>query len=237
MILAFAQTRGWRAGENPAAWRNNLALLLPRKSKVRPVKHHAALDWREAPAFMRALDADSGMGARALRFAILTAARSGEVRGARWDEIDLAAAMWALPGTRMKGGKPHRVPLSDPALAKLRALAALRQGSLVFPGRDGETPLSDMTLGAVLKRMQRHDLTPHGFRSTFSTWAADHGVDAALVESALAHVQGNKVAAAYQRSDRFEQRRALMQAWAEYLTRDSAAVVPIRAEGRPAASA
>jgi integrase len=206
-IMGYAKARGWRAGENPATWRNNLALLLPRKSKVRPVRHHAALDWLEAPAFMRALDADGGMGARALRFAIVTAARSGEVRHARWDEMDLEAATWTVPAHRMKGNRMHRVPLSEPALAILHGLAALRQGSLVFPGRDGETPLSDTTLGAVLKRMQRHDLTPHGFRSTFSTWAADHGVDPALVESALAHVQGDKVAAAYQRSDRFEQRR------------------------------
>jgi integrase len=168
------------------------------------------------------------MGARALRFAILTAARSGEVRGARWEEIDFDAAMWIIPAPRMKGGKPHRVPLTEPALEILHALAPLRQGSLIFPGRDGETPLSDMTLSAVLRRMQRYDLTVHGFRSTFSTWAADHGVDAALVESALAHVQGDKVAAAYQRSDRFERRRGLMVDWAEFLGREPATVVPIR---------
>jgi integrase len=231
MVMAYAKARGWCAAENPATWRNNLAQLLPRKSKVRPVKHHPALDWREAPSFMLALDADGGMGARALRFAIVTAARSGEVRGARWDEIDLEAATWTVPGTRMKGGKMHRVPLSNTALAILRALAEMRQGILVFPGRDGETPLSDMTLTAVLRRMQRHDLTAHGFRSTFATWAADHGVDAALVESALAHVQGDKVAAAYQRSDRFERRRVLMQEWADFLARKSTAAVPLQAAG------
>jgi integrase len=223
IILSYAKTRHWRAGENPAAWRDNLKLLLPAKSKVRPVKHHPALPWSEAPAFLRRLtEADTGMGSRALRFAIYTAARSGEVRGARWEEIDMssspgAAALWCVPGARMKGGRQHRVPLSDAACGLLEPLARLRQGSLIFPGRDGETPLSDMTLTAVLRRMQRHDLTAHGFRSTFSTWAADQGEEAALVESALAHVQGDKVAAAYQRSDRFEQRRGLMQRWSDYL--------------------
>jgi integrase len=234
-VLGYAKTLGWLSGENPAQWKGNIANLLPPKGKVRRVKHHAALDWRQAPAFMRELSAgDNGMGARALRFAILTAARSGEVRGARWDEIDLDAAMWIIPAPRMKGGKPHRVPLTEPALDILRALAPLRQGSLTFPGRDGETPLSDMTLSAVLRRMQRYDLTVHGMRSCFRDWCADNGKPFDLAEAALAHVSGSEVVRAYQRSDLLEARRGLMREWAEFLTREPAVVVPLRAAGRQA---
>jgi integrase len=229
-VLGYAKTRGWRLGENPARWKDNLADTLPPKGKVRKVKHHPALDWRQAPAFVQQLAAsDNGMGARALRFAILTAARSGEVRGARWEEIDLDAAMWIIPAARMKSGKPHRVPLSDPALEILRALAPLRQGSLIFPGRDGETPLSDMTLSAVLRRMQRYNLTVHGFRSTFRDWCADTGKPFDLAEAALAHVSSSEVVRAYQRSDLLEARRALMREWAEFLIHKPVAVVPIRA--------
>jgi len=134
-VLSYAKSNGWRSGENPAAWRDNLAHTLPPCSKVAPVVHYAALDWREAPSFMAALRACEGMGVRALRFAILTAVRSGEVRGARWDEIDMDGAEWTIPAERMKAAKDHRIPLSEPALAILREMSALKDGSgLVFLG-------------------------------------------------------------------------------------------------------
>jgi integrase len=225
VILDYAKARGWRGGENPAVWRGNLKLMLPPKSKLHAVVHHAALDWREAPAFIRELMArDAGMGARALLFAILTAARSGEVRGATWDEIDMENATWTIPPRRadgqtgMKAGRTHRVPLTEPTLDILRGLAPVRTGPLIFFGRDGATPLSDMTLTAVLRRMARGDLTAHGFRSTFRDWAADNGKPADLAEAALAHVNGDKTMAAYQRSDLCERRRALMAEWASFLT-------------------
>jgi integrase len=231
MVLSYAKARGWRTGENPAAWRDNLKLLLPPQGKVRAVQHHAALPWAECPAFMRTLTArDMGMGARALQFAILTAARSGEVRLATWDEIDLGAKLWTVPGTRMKAGKAHRVPLSEPALAILAPLAAGKQGSLIFPSpNDPEMPLSNMTLTAVLRRMGRGDLTAHGFRSTFRDWCAEvtmHPTEVA--EMALAHSVGDKVEAAYRRGDLFEKRRRLMDDWAAFVSgTDSNVVVPL----------
>ena len=189
-ILDFGKTRGWRSGENPAAWKGNLALTLPARSKVRRVEHHAALPWRDIGDFMLALRDQQGVGARALQFAILTAARSGEVRGARWSEIDMSAATWVVPAERMKGGREHRIPLSEPTLDVLRELAQARLSSdsdaLVFPGRDAGRPLSDMSLTAVLRRMGRGELTAHGFRSSFRDWAAETtAYPTELVEMAL----------------------------------------------------
>jgi integrase len=220
-ILDLAKTRGWRAGENPAAWKGHLALTLPARSKVRKVEHHAALPWREIADFMLALKDQQGVGARALQFAILTAARSGEVRGARWSEIDMSAATWIVPAGRMKGGREHRVPLPKTALDVLREMAAARLSkdseALVFPGRDAGRPLSDMSLTAVLRRMRRGDLTAHGFRSSFRDWAAETTANPTeLVEMALAHAVGNKVEAAYRRGDLFEKRRRLMVEWASF---------------------
>jgi integrase len=231
MVLSYAKARGWWSGENPAAWRDNLKLLLPPQGKVRAVQHHAALPWQQMPAFMRDLTArDTGMGSRALQFAILTAARSGEVRLATWDEIDLGAKLWTVPGTRMKAGKVHRVPLSEPALAILAPLAACKQGSLIFPSPGNpDTPLSNMTLTAVLRRLGRGDLTAHGFRSTFRDWVAEvtmHPTEVA--EMALAHAVGDRVEAAYRRGDLFEKRRRLMDDWAAYVSgTDGAVVVPL----------
>jgi integrase len=222
-ILDFAKTRGWRLGENPAAWKGHLALTLPARSKVRKVEHHAALPWRDSGDFMLALKDQQGVGARALRFAILTAARSGEVRGARWSEINSSAATWIVPAERMKGGREHRIPLSERALDVLRQIAAGRLSrdaeALVFPGRDLGRPLSDMSLTAVLRRMGRGELTAHGFRSSFRDWAAETtAYPTELVEMALAHAVGNKVEAAYRRGDLFEKRRRLMDDWAAYCT-------------------
>ncbi len=223
-ILDFAKAREWRDGENPAAWKGHLSLALPARSKIAKIKHHAALPWREMGDFMNLLAIQKGIGALALRFAILTAARSGEVRGAVWQEIDLQAATWIIPADRMKAEREHRVPLSEPVLAILSEMAALRTNTdpqaLIFPGQSEGRPLSDMSLTAVLRRMSRGDLTAHGFRSTFKDWASEMtAYPAELSEMALAHTIGSKVEAAYRRGDLFEKRRRLMVDWAAYCGR------------------
>jgi integrase len=229
-VLDYARFQGWRGDSpNPATWRGNLQIALPERRKVRAVEHHAALDWREIPAFMSKLRERDGVGARALEFAILTAARSGEVRLARLSEIDAQAGLWTVPGARMKAGRQHRVPLSEDALAVLRAVAAMREDSapdaLVFPGQRPKRPLSDMSLTAALRRMGRGEVTAHGFRSSFRDWAAETGHPADIAEAALAHVVGDKTVAAYQRGDLLERRRALMAEWSAFCT---------SAEARPA---
>jgi integrase len=166
--------RGWRSGPTPAIWRGNLKLLHQAKAKLHKVKHFTALDWREAPAFIAKLRERDSVGASALQFAILTTARSGEVRGATWDEIDMEAAEWNIPGRRMKAGKPHRVPLSQPALEVLRSMELLRTGTgPVFPGQKLRKPLTDLSLTRPLERAGRGELTAHGFRSTFRDWAVE----------------------------------------------------------------
>ncbi len=228
-VLSYAIVQGWRSGPNPAAWRGHLQLTLPAVRKVRPVQHFAALDWREAPAFLAKLREQNGMGARALEFAILTAARSGEVRGATWDEIDLERAVWTIPGPRMKTRKEHRVPLSPAAIALLQSVALLRaERRLVFRGPKPQ-PMTDRALTYPLEQMGRRDLTAHGFRSTFRDWAAEAtGYPNHVVELALAHTIGNAVEAAYRRGDLFTKRVALMDDWAAFLARPAAEVVPLR---------
>lgn len=214
-ILDWATVRSEREGLNPARWRGHLDKLLPAKSKVRKVKHHAALPWREIGQFMPRLRAAEGMGARCLEFAILTASRSEEARGATWTEIDLGAALWCIPADRMKMDRDHRVPLSPAALTLLDKLPRIVGNDLVFPAPRGGV-LSDATLGAVLKRMGL-DVTAHGFRSTFRDWAAEStAYPGDVAEMALAHVVKNKVEAAYRRGDLFEKRQRLMNDWAEY---------------------
>jgi integrase len=219
-VLDFARVQGWRDGSNPAVWRGHLALALPAKAKVRKVEHHAALDWGEMPVFMAELRQRDGIGARALEFAILTAARSGELRRALWSEIDTKTALWTVPAARMKAGRQHRAPLSNAALTLLRGVAEGREDgapdALVFPGMRPKRPLSDMSLTAVLRRMNRGDLTAHGFRSSFRDWAAETGHPADIAEAALAHTVGDKTVAAYQRGDLLERRRKLMTAWAKF---------------------
>jgi integrase len=243
-ILDFAKARGWRAGENPAAWKGHLSMALPARSKIAKVKHHSALPWKAMSDFMAPLAEQNGFGARALRFAILAAARSGEVRGATWREINIAEAVWTVPAERMKAGREHRVPLSKAALAILEEMAVARLSEdgdeLVFPGQGSRRPLSDMTLTAVLRRMGRSDLTAHGFRSTFRDWAAETtAYPADVVEMALAHAVGSKVEAAYRRGDLFEKRRRLMDDWATFCgtpeTSDRNNIVPLRESqnGRP----
>jgi integrase len=218
-ILDWAAVRGFRQGDNPARWRGHLDHLLPARSKVAKVEHHAALPFAEMAAFMIDLRSREGVGARALEFVILTAARSGEVRGATWGEIDIDARVWTVPGERMKAGREHRVPLSDPALAILAAmrLPGAVPDALIFPGAKAGSPLSDMSLTAVLRRMSRGDFTAHGFRSTFRDWAAEEtSFPREVAEAALAHTIKDRVEAAYRRGDALEKRRALMTAWAVY---------------------
>ena len=215
LVLDFAAARGLREGLNPARWRGNLDAALPKPSKVAKVQHHAALDIREMVEFMARLHTLPGNGARALEFAVFTAARSGEVRGAKWMEIDLSNSLWTIPAARMKSGREHRVPLSRPAIRLLRELPTADKDDLVFPGVDGQ--LSDMTLTAVLRRM-KVDATVHGFRSTFRDWISEstaHSTEVA--EMALSHAVGDKVEAAYRRGDLFEKRVALMSEWGSFL--------------------
>ena len=216
-ILDWATARGFRAGENPARWRGHLDKLLPKKTKVRRIEHHAALPYREIAAFVAELRQQEGVAARALEFAILTAARTGEVIGALWGELDLADRLWTIPAERMKADKEHRVPLSDAAIAILEDLQRVRQGDYVFPGGRAGRPISNMAMTMTLRRMGRGELTVHGFRSSFRDWAAERtGFPAEVAEMALAHAVSDKVEAAYRRGDLFQKRRQLMDAWARY---------------------
>jgi integrase len=229
-ILDWAKVCGLRTGENPARWRGHLNYLLPARSKVRRVKHHAALSYPQISTYLEELHAQKGVAAKALEFLILTAARTGEVIGARWEEIDLQEAIWTIPASRMKAGREHRVPLTEAALAVLTHMRSLRQNEYVFPG-DRRAQLSNMALLMVLRSMKRTDITAHGFRSTFRTWAAERtNVAREVVEAALAHVVGNKVEAAYQRGDMFDKRRCLMDAWAAFCANNpgAASVVPLQ---------
>jgi len=213
-VLNSAKLLGWRSGENPAVWRGGLEAALPPKSRVKAVRHHASLPWQQVAAFMADLRARSGIGARALEFTVLTAARSGEVRHAQWAEIK--EDLWIVPAVRMKARREHRVPLSLAALNLLKQMPRIQGCPLVFPGTR-LSPLSDMSLSAVLKRMDLGAFTVHGFRSTFRDWAAentDHDRDA--VEMALAHTIGSKTEAAYRRGDMLPKRVKLMAEWAEW---------------------
>lgn len=220
-ILDYATARDWRHGENPARWRGHLANLLPARGKVAPVEHHAALAWTQIGTFLPLLRAQAGASARALEFAVLTAARSGEVLDARWGEIDLEAKVWTVPAARMKAGREHRVPLSAPALVVLRAVAELRRvdspDAFVFPGGQPDRPLSNMAMTMVLRRMKRGDLTVHGFRSCFRDWVGEAtGTPREVAEAALAHAIADKTEAAYARGDLFAKRRRLMDDWAKF---------------------
>jgi len=214
-ILDWATARGYRNGLNPARWRGHLDKLLARPSRLAKVRHRPALPYAEISKFMGRLRAAEGMGARALEFAILTAVRSGEVRGATWSEIDLIGKVWTIPAVRMKANREHRVPLSPPALALLGTLPRMTGTDQVFPGPRGG-PLSDMTLSAVLRRMKLRAV-PHGFRSTFRDWASERtNYPRDVAEMALAHAIGDKVEAAYRRGDLFEKRGRMMVDWAAF---------------------
>jgi integrase len=229
-VLNYAKARGWRNGDNPAAWRGNLADVLPKRSKVAPVEHEPALGWALMPEFLAKLRALPGLSARALELAILTAARSGMVLNAVWPEFNLDQRTWTVPARRMKANREHRIPLSDSAQAVLQALLPLRNpeaGDWVFPGGKERRPLSDMSMVMVLRGMNEpivrwrdaetgEPIVPHGFRSTFRDWARDNAQSAEAAEAALAHEERNKTVRAYARSDLFEQRKTLMQEWAMF---------------------
>lgn len=216
-VLDWATVRGYRKGDNPARWKGHLDKLLPAPSKVQKVQHHTALDYREIAAFMVELAKVEGMGARALEFAILTAARSGEVRGATWAEIDDKAAVWTIPAERMKAEKEHRIPLTATALALLAKLPRIVGTDLIFPNnKENPSVLSDMTLTAVLRRMSVA-VTAHGFRSTFRDWAGETtAYPREVIEHALAHQLKDKAEAAYARGTLFDKRRRLMADWAKH---------------------
>ena len=214
-VLSWATVSGLRSGDNPARWKGNLDALLPKPGKISKVSHHNALAIDDVRPFMTALQKEDGMGARALEFAILTAARSGEVRHAVWSEIDFSNAIWTVPAERMKARKEHRVPLSDEAIKLLGQMPRFQGSDFVFSAARGGA-LSDMTLSAVLRRM-KVNAVPHGFRSTFRDWASERtSYPGNVAEMALAHAIGNKVEAAYRRGDLFDRRREMMADWASF---------------------
>lgn len=214
-VLAWAGASGFRKGENPARWRGNLDAVLAKPGKVAKVEHHRALPFPALPGFLAQLRKREGTSARALEFLILTATRSGEVRGATWEEIDLKDDVWTIPASRMKAGKEHRVPLAPRAVTLLKRLPRFAHTGLLFPAQRGGM-LSDMALTALMRRMNV-DAVPHGFRSTFRDWAAEHTeYPRDVAEMALAHAIGDKVEAAYRRGDLFAKRKAMMVDWAAF---------------------
>ena len=218
-VLDWAHARDYRSGENPARWKGKLQTLLAAPSKIATVKHHPALPYADIHPFMEAAKQQEGTAALALQFLILTASRTNEAIGMRWAEIDEAKGEWRVPADRMKGHREHRVPLSHDALAVLERAKALRKGkgTVVFPSPRGDAPLSNMALAVLLRRMGRADITVHGFRSTFRDWCAEvTAYPREIAEACLAHISGDKVESAYLRSDFFDKRRQLMDAWARY---------------------
>lgn len=215
-VLDWATVRGYREGENPARWKGRLDKLLPAPGKIQKTVHRKALAIDAVQQFMRDLRDKEGVAARALEFVVLTAARSGEVRGATWSEIDLDAAVWVVPGDRMKAGREHRVPLCAQAVELLKKMPRFVGNEHVFPSPRGKV-LSDMALLAVMRRMEV-DAVPHGFRSTFRDWVGERtDYPRELAEQALAHTLESKVEAAYRRGDALEKRRTMMQEWSDFL--------------------
>ena len=239
-VLDWATVRGYREGDNPARWRGHLNKLLPAPSKVAKVTHHAALPYLDIGEFLQQLRAHIGVASRALEFTILTAARTNEVIGAKWSEFDLKKKTWTISADRMKAKREHRVPLSDAAIATLEAVRGM-DVTHVFPGQKRDTHLSNGAMLRVLKRLDQSHITVHGFRSTFRDWCAEAtGTPREIAEACLAHVVGNAVEAAYARTDHFDKRRTIMEAWAMFCSganerenvtpKDGAAsnVVPLR---------
>lgn len=244
-VIAWATVAGHRTGDNPARWGGNLAELLAKPSKVADKGNHPALALSDLARWWEALAQRDGMAARALQFIAMTAARSGEVRGMTWDEVDLKAALWTIPASRMKAGKEHRVPLTKEAVALLEALPRIEGSPYVFAAVRGGM-LSDMSISAVMRRMHESEVeakrtgyldprskrpaVPHGLRSTFRDWAAEKGFERDMAEMALAHSVGSAVERAYRRSDMLERRRAMMEAWGRFVEGAKApSVVQIRA--------
>jgi integrase len=225
-VLDAAKAKGFRSGENPARWRGHLDHLLPRPSKLSR-GHHAAMPYEEVANFIARLRTREATAALALRLCILTAARSGEILGMRWSEIDFDNKVWTVPANRMKAGREHRLPLSSPATAILRHLETMKSGDFVFPGQARGKPLSNMAMEMMLRRMKVNDATVHGFRSSFRDWAGNvSNFPRELIETALAHVIGDKAEQAYRRRDALEKRRSLMDEWAAYCVPQEIAPMP-----------
>jgi len=216
-ILDWARVMKYRTGDNPARWRGHLDHLLPKRSRVTAIVHHAALPIDETPAFIQVLRREETVVARAFEFCILTATRTNETMGMRWSEYDEKTQLWTVPGTRMKAGRDHRIPLAERSQQILAAMQDIRINDFVFPGGVKERPLSSMAFLMLLRRLERNDITAHGFRSTFRDWAAERtDFPNEVVEMALAHTISNKVEAAYRRGDLFEKRRQLAETWASF---------------------
>jgi integrase len=231
-VIDAAKARGEYAGENPARWKGHLDNLLPKPSKVSKVKKQPSLPYAELPEFMQELGSRDAIAAAALKFQILTAARPGNALGAKWSEFDLDAGVWTIAGEHMKGGIEHRVPLSAAALTVLAEMEKIKSGKFVFFGQKNGRPLSDAAVGNLIARMSEkrkwidptdgREIVPHGFRSTFRTWAAEREYQDAVAEAALAHTIPDAVVAAYKRTTFFELRKQLMDDWATFATSDPA---------------
>ncbi len=220
-VLDSAKAKGLRSGENPARWRGHLALILPKRQRLTR-GHHAALPYRNIPAFITQLRQSESIAALTLEFCILTAARSGEVLGGKWQEINPKTKIWVIPADRMKAGKENRIPLSPRAMAILRSLRAAKTGPFVFEGNKPKQPLSSMAMAMQLRRLGRTDITVHGFRSSFRDWVWEETeFPHELAEQALAHTIQNKAEAAYRRGDALERRRSMMNAWADFCQQEA----------------
>jgi len=218
-VLDAARAKGFRHGPNPALWRGHLDKLLPKRPKVYR-GHHAAMPYEKVTKFIKQIRKHDTVGALAIEFTVLTAARTGEVLGATWDEFDLKSAVWTISARRMKSGRVHRVPLSARALAIIKRLEKVRSAEFVFPGRKADRPLSNMSMEMILRRMKIEDATMHGFRSSFRDWVGNEThFPREVAEAALAHVVGDAAEQAYRRGDALEKRRTLMEAWAKYCQR------------------
>lgn len=214
-VLDFAKARGWRSGENPALWRGHLDAILPKRAKLTR-GHHAAMPYDRVPAFLATLRGKHRVPALALEFTILTACRTNEALGSRWEEFDADSTLWTVPGSRMKGGRDHRVPLSDRAREILVEARKLGSQGFVFPGAVRGKPLTNVAMAKLLKRMEG-DFTVHGFRSSFRDWAGEAtAFPREIAEAALAHLVGDETERAYRRGDAIEKRRKLMDAWAQF---------------------
>ena len=227
-VLSYAEAHNWRTGGNPARWRGHLSAILPSPQKLKELKHHSALAYAELPQFMGILSNTDGMGARALELTILTATRTKESLGARWEEFDLNSRIWTIPKERMKAGVEHRIPLSDQAMKMVLKMAEYKMSDYVFPNRSNGKPMSNAGMSSVLKRLERTDITVHGFRSTFRDYVAEKtNTPGRIAEAALAHKLKDASEAAYQRGDLIEKRKILMQSWANYCYPTGEKVIPL----------
>jgi integrase len=216
-ILDWARVMKYRTGDNPARWKGHLDHLLSKRSRMATIVHHAALPIDETPSFIQILQREEAVVARAFEFCILNATRTGETLGMRWNEYDEKAQLWTVPGNRMKAGRDHRIPLAKRSQFILAEMQEIRTSDFVFPGGVKERPLSSMAFLMLLRRLERHDITAHGFRSTFRDWAAERAdFPSEVVEMALAHTISNKVEAAYRRGDLLDKRRQLAETWAAF---------------------